>query len=160
MCTCAALLFTPSSAPGQSPMAEEKGWVGGGSGDCTFIGMEVEIAVGRRWGGFWGVVRVIECVAWRRKKGGGAERRGEKPPPPSCLKNWRGKGGRRRRGADRQDRRFRGGGEGRTGGWLAPWLACVCGERGWAINSSCSSNSLRRFDVHNCLFAPGADPMS
>lgn len=122
--------------------------------------MEVEIAVGRRWGGFWGVVRVIECVAWRRKKGGGAERRGEKPPPPSCLKNWRGKGGRRRRGADRQDRRFRGGGEGRTGGWLAPWLACVCGERGWAINSSCSSNSLRRFDVHNCLFAPGADPMS
>lgn len=98
------------------------------------------------------------CLA--KKKRGGAERRGEKPPPPSCLKNWRGKGGRRRRGADRQDRRFRGGGEGRTGGWLAPWLACVCGERGWAINSSCSSNSLRRFDVHNCLFAPGADPMS
>lgn len=75
-------------------MAEEKGWVGGGSGDCTFIGMEVEIAVGRRWGGFWGVVRVIECVAWRRKKrwGGGRKKRG-KAPSPLVFKELEGERG-------------------------------------------------------------------
>lgn len=74
-------------------MAEEKGWVGGGSGDCTFIGMEVEIAVGRRWGGFWGVVRVIECVAWRRKKGGGGRKKRGKAPSPLVFKELEGERG-------------------------------------------------------------------
>lgn len=54
-------------------------------------------------------LRVIECAAWRRKRE--TERRGV-----HVFKN-RGKRGRRKRGADRQERRFRGGGEGRLAGW-------------------------------------------
>lgn len=38
------------------------------------------------------------------------------------------KRGRRRRGADRQERRFRGGGEGRLAGWRRGWV--VSGVRG------------------------------
>lgn len=57
---------------------------------------------------------VIECAAWRRK-------RGEGEGVALCLKR-----GWRRRGADRQERRFRGGGEGSLAGWLAGAVAGLC----------------------------------
>lgn len=62
----------------------------------------------------------------RQKEVKGEERRGG-GVGRLVFKN-REKRGRRRRGADRQERRSRGGGEGRLAGWLVGW------RRGWVVS--------------------------
>lgn len=58
-----------------------------------------------------------------KKKGDRKKRAKEGEGVALCLKR-----GWRRRGADRQERRFRGGGEGRLAGWLVGW------RRGWVVS--------------------------
>lgn len=125
VCACVLpLLFTPPQ-PGGSPPLQLKG------GDCAFIGMEAAMAGGRRRRR----VRVIECSAWRRKRE--TERREREGGEGEgwaalCLKTGRIGGG---EGEEQTGRRGGSGVEVRGGwrdGWLAPWLGCVCGERGWS----------------------------
>lgn len=108
VCACVLLSSLPLLSPGAVPS-----WLKGG--DCAFIGMEAEMARGRRW------VRVIECAAWRRKRETERrERRGEGEGWAAlCLKTG-GKGG--GEGEEQTGRRGGSGVEVR-GSWLAGWLA-------------------------------------
>lgn len=64
----------------------------------------------------------LETKKGDRKKG---ERQGEGEGWAALCLKTREKGGRRKRGADRQERRFRGGGEGRLAGWRLGWVVSV-----------------------------------
>lgn len=77
VCACSPL---PLLSPGAVP-PRLKG------GDCAFIGMEAEMAGGRRKRR----VRVIECAAWRRKRETERRERGE-GQAALCLKQGGGKG--------------------------------------------------------------------
>lgn len=117
VCMCAASPLYPSSARGQSPRTAEGGrlcihWNGG----CDGRGEEKEEGKGD-----W--VFCLEKKKRDRKK----RERGRRGGRVGCLvfKNRENRG-RRRRGADRQERRFRGGGEGRLAGWLAGAVAGLC----------------------------------
>lgn len=84
------------------------------------------------WGGDW-----VLCL---EKKKGGRKRRGEGEGRVLRKQGW----------ADGGGKEVQGGGEGRTAGWLAPWLGCVWAEKGcsWADSSSGSANNLRRLQTN------------